>query len=779
MYVHEQGVEVNESGKNIGRFPRKSKLNYYSSKLVTEMNTMNSQGYGCYFLPNYGGYRSNEISEYRSCFVDLDIKDEILYELQKSEFEGTLQVMEDRMNELFKLLTIEQHKQYKSLFLNRIEELRNCGISPSGIIETKNGYHVYYFIHQGATGEQFTHAENLLVYCFNADTKAKNPNRILRVPGTLHLKNPNDPFTVKLLEMDIYKRYEVSSLIDSLSSLKNQNSQLLFVNKEKAGIQKTKKLEKKHGLPARRGIDYSNYEDGNIALIARGFEGLEDLKRKLGLLSDLSIRHIDRNDIRQILKQQDLLELLGLGQRFYCIFHNGTNPTSGTVYQNEEGKYYYKCHSSKCGKWYDIHNVVQKITSLDNVQVFEYLKQLYNIQEVKTDWQVRQEQLIEYNLELIERFKYDVDLQQQYKHLYKFLTTKGTMGIFKRIHYIAKEKLAQFAKTLSQFEKETNQTQNAVVFAPIAKIIEDIIIEEDLNKLDVNTTKTKAAILIFMYLLNVIGFEELPKEMKDKILSYRKKEKANSTLSHFKNTPRFYEIVSLDTDRLDEAEEMAKFYIDNELTINNFRRETLYRLCGEDEANRVFPDRKGQEFSELHDNLAIEFEKLILAALDEKGWITDSEIVQRLVIPDFNKKQAFRNTFKYKKAMESEVIDSIEIADDDSSMAKWYFNFIMDRLKICLPSIKRIYGIRKTKVNSHWRQTLNIPPVIKGSFYIREASENEKAIVSKSVSKNMDKQSLILKLKRENKSIKDIMSIVECSRPYIYKVLKESTNKNT
>lgn len=770
-YLHEQGGIKSGEGKQIGGFPYQSrKMKYYTYKAIEEFSTYSKDGYGIYFVVNGGGYREGEINDIRSCFADLDIKDEIEYELQSNGFSGTLQELEEQVNHLFSNLSKERHRQYKQLFMNRIEELSELGIVPSSIIETKNGFHVYFFVQQGTTLEQFAHAENLLIYCLNADKVVKNPNRVLRVPGTRHLKNPNDPFEVKLIMSNPDKRYDISELINNLSSLREQNTKYLFQNKDKEGIQKTRKIEKKSGLPARKGIDYSNYQDGNIALIAKGFEGLDELKQKLGLHSEVSTRYIDRNEIRQFLKKQDLTELLGLGNRFYCIFHNGTNPTSGTVYQNEEGNYYYKCHSSKCGKWYDIHNVIQRITSLNIVDSFEYLKCLYNIQEVKTEWQIRQEQLIEFNLELIERFKYDLELQTQYKNLFKFLSTKGTIGIFKRIHNIAKNKLPQFAKTMIQHEKDTNQVQNAVVFAPIAKIIEDIIIEEGISKLDINTTKTKAAILIFMYLLNVIGFEELPDEMKDKITTYRKNESRHNELSHYKNNPRFYEIVSLDTDRLDLAEEMAQFYFDNELTINNFRRETIFRLCGEEEANRVFPDRKEEGFSKLHDSMAVELDRLLVQLIEEKGWTNDHEIIEKLVIPDFNKQQAFKNTFKYLKDKPSEAIDSIHINDDDPNMLKWYQNFVIDRLRINFPYIRKEHDLTKVKINAYWRKKFNINIDVKGSIYIREESVCNDSIPDDNI--HIDKHNLILSLNEENKSINEITSIAKCSRRYVYKVLQ-------
>ena len=68
---------------------------------------------------------------------------------------------------------------------------------PSLVVETKNGFHVYWNA-INATVENFEAiVSDRLIPIFNADKKAKDLSRILRVPGYYHLKDPNDPFLVK------------------------------------------------------------------------------------------------------------------------------------------------------------------------------------------------------------------------------------------------------------------------------------------------------------------------------------------------------------------------------------------------------------------------------------------------------------------------------------------------------------------------------------------------------------------------------------------------------
>ena len=82
--------------------------------------------------------------------------------------------------------------------------LINQGLVPSLIIESKNGYHVYWRTHDATQENWRLIMENRLIPFYSADKNAKDLARILRVPGYYHLKNPDDPFLVKkVFEQDV------------------------------------------------------------------------------------------------------------------------------------------------------------------------------------------------------------------------------------------------------------------------------------------------------------------------------------------------------------------------------------------------------------------------------------------------------------------------------------------------------------------------------------------------------------------------------------------------
>ena len=76
------------------------------------------------------------------------------------------------------------------------ERIQRSPLEPSSIVETKNGYHVYWYAIDGKA-EHYRGLLDRLVAFFGADKNARDLARVLRVPGFLHLKDPADPFLVK------------------------------------------------------------------------------------------------------------------------------------------------------------------------------------------------------------------------------------------------------------------------------------------------------------------------------------------------------------------------------------------------------------------------------------------------------------------------------------------------------------------------------------------------------------------------------------------------------
>lgn len=82
-----------------------------------------------------------------------------------------------------------------------LERLITAKLKPSAIVETKNGVHAYWYAQSEAPVDfdQYKRVQLGLIKAFNGDKSAKDIARVLRVPGTMHLKDPSDPFEVRIV----------------------------------------------------------------------------------------------------------------------------------------------------------------------------------------------------------------------------------------------------------------------------------------------------------------------------------------------------------------------------------------------------------------------------------------------------------------------------------------------------------------------------------------------------------------------------------------------------
>ena len=158
-----------------------------------------AEGYGIYFTVNgfSEGKRTGEnLSSINAFFTDIDYP--------------------DKLNR-----TPENVNAYKN---DLLMELYDSGMIPTYVVATKNGLHVYWnlvapiFLNQLNPDQQnrlriaYRDIEESILKRFDGDPGAKDVARVLRVPGTLHQKDPNDPFECKLVHFAPENTYKFSEI---------------------------------------------------------------------------------------------------------------------------------------------------------------------------------------------------------------------------------------------------------------------------------------------------------------------------------------------------------------------------------------------------------------------------------------------------------------------------------------------------------------------------------------------------------------------------------------
>jgi hypothetical protein len=97
------------------------------------------------------------------------------------------------------------------------ETLAACGVVPSMVVKTGRGMH-YYFC-ADLPLHQFRGSQEKLIDRLGTDPSIKDLPRVMRLPGTLHLKNPDRPKLIELVKTTTpVLRWEASELVAKLGS---------------------------------------------------------------------------------------------------------------------------------------------------------------------------------------------------------------------------------------------------------------------------------------------------------------------------------------------------------------------------------------------------------------------------------------------------------------------------------------------------------------------------------------------------------------------------------
>ena len=94
--------------------------------------------------------------------------------------------------------------------------LNACGVYPSMAVNSGRGCHFYFCT--DVAPNQFSELQKLLITRLGTDKAVKDLSRVMRLPGTLHLKDPDHPRLVKLLipQEHPVQRWQLPDLISKL-----------------------------------------------------------------------------------------------------------------------------------------------------------------------------------------------------------------------------------------------------------------------------------------------------------------------------------------------------------------------------------------------------------------------------------------------------------------------------------------------------------------------------------------------------------------------------------
>ncbi|MBP1935029.1 hypothetical protein [Ammoniphilus resinae] len=415
--------------------------------------------------------------------------------------------------------------------------------------------------------------------------------------------------------------------------------------------------------------------NNNISLIINQFEYMDRV------LNSNPITFNSRNEVYDYLKRQDLHTYLGIeNKHFCCVFHEESKPSANIYINPDTGYWHYKCHSSSCGFTGTIIQVTERLTKLTNYKSLQFLMNAYRISLEKTEWQEQQESLIWSNLNILNDPEY---IKNTYPAFFSMMRTDNYYNLLKEFHYIALENLSSM-----------NQEGDALFYASMEYILKRLYPFHDFDNFKYFKKKdslTRTNLFTYLNVLEKLPLDKLPD-------AYREKAEEEAKRKGFKNTIGFYTIPSYDANSLPETERLAKQFKELHMTVKNFDREMCLKTLGEEEANRVFPTRKGEEVAKVNVETARLLEETALMIIEAKGWVTEEEIFEYTVL-DIDIEYTIK---KNNKAIKDDHVLSEE------EKKTWANNFKKKRWKKMLGGFLIAYGLERVRLNKKLKTDLNI-----------------------------------------------------------------------
>lgn len=559
--------------------------------LKNQIDTLNQQGYDCYFVVNSGGRTDISINKINAVFID--------YDCPKTN------------NEYSPLEVVEEYKSEK------LDLLNDLSLQPSIIIETRNGLHVYWLLDEGATIEQFKQCQIALIKYFDSDPMIKNPSRILRLPNTHWMKDINNPFLIKALEFND-NRYCINEILEEFEVSGEEVLSLGVTNSSKvldSILLVTPKLpHNSQTLNPIRPLEIIRQSEIVTAFKNRDSEYLKEIYKM-----DKVVVSNNQEYMNYILSI-DLRSLLGIESKggFCCIFHDDSSPSASIFQANETKHFLYKCHSVSCGVSYNILNIIEKLGKYKSrAKAHDFIRAILNVSIEQSEWQIEQTINLDQNIHFI-----NLELKEKYPTLYNTLRHQ--------IDYMTM--LCLLAKDCVRDEKDSDSNGDAIFFASVTDLLRRLDMSENNRKKICN----KNALLQYVGLLNKLSDVEIPR---DKLKKAKKIQHENE----FRKRTNFYSIPSFTTETIELAVLRAEQWKDNAYTVKGASREMFFRKEGADVANWLYPQdthittkvkgeliispRTTKLISDDHQTVIV---KAIFDEIDFKGYCTEADLRDKL-----------------------------------------------------------------------------------------------------------------------------------------------------
>ena len=503
-----------------------------------------------FFIPNSGGRTASEIAKFNTFFVDIDCG-------------------RDKNNKYYDVKTV---KEFKKSIMAKIDAFK---IVPNAIVETRNGYHVYWFIKEDISSDLWRKIVNALIEYFSADKKVCSPANQMRIPGTWWKKKGYSPFLCTIIRFDD----DVVTSVDSFCKFFN------ILASEPVKIAST-------------GNKYKyNYNKGSV---------LKDTNTPKHKEYPKKVFRSYRDAFDYIAKEIDFFEYLSefyhlqgdSSRSFSCIFHDDDRP-SASIFKSDSGINLYCCHSGNCN--FKTGNIVQVVQE-NRSRIKKNLKKCSRSEAMK---KICRDLNIEYEEDLnMIRFIIDnlntINDDIEYSHRELYGAISRYLPTLKVLHETA------LRNTIY------SSYQDEYLFSASVNYI-----AEKLGRKDKKNTGADISLLCLLKMIEKVDLddEKIPEEYKAYIKRYQQKDERQRHIN-------VYSLPAYTHDKLNECNDMAKAVKEKNLRKRHFTYESVANAFNKETADRVFPQVKNKPVKSVDEYLLNTIQHL----LNKYGYFTQMTV---------------------------------------------------------------------------------------------------------------------------------------------------------
>lgn len=313
-----------------------------------------------------------------------------------------------------------------------------------------------------------------------------------------------------------------------------------------------------------------------------------------------------RMEVYEIINKIDLADFLGIDspESFCCIIHDDHNPSAG-IFKGKDGSDIYKCFSSNCGFVGSIVKIVEKLAGCNKVKAINFIKSIYNIELIQSDWQKEQIELIEVNKDYL----YSGKMEEEYPQLWKYVKPRLSKVICL---------LDLAAKNC--YDEDMSYMNNPVFWASTSHLKE--IFDTSSNE----TVSKSINLFALTDMVHKLSEDNIPENM-------LKKAKHYAANKGYKKLPNHFTVPSYDENTLKDSESKANLLIENNFSMKGMSREWIMRTFGLEVANKVYPQYKFENergVSKKSDNKTDAIVLVIFELINQQGYVKESQVVEVL-----------------------------------------------------------------------------------------------------------------------------------------------------